>query len=60
MFRGMDDTGEKNSGMQRLIETYRNQFQIEENLNYYSREDYRLAERKFLKFVLEKGAAMKD
>ena len=41
------------SGIQTLLEKYRAAFRIRENLDYYSKEDYRSAERKFLKYVLE-------
>jgi len=57
---GMDDPGNTKTGMERLVETYRVQFQIEENVNYYSQEDYRAAERKYLKYVLETGRVESD
>ena len=60
IIRGMDDPGNNKTGMERLVETYRVQFQIEENLKYYSQEDYRAAERKYLKYVLEKGRVDSD
>ena len=41
------------SGIKRLLRKYRNIFQIPENLNHYSDEDYKIAERKFLKYALE-------
>ena len=41
------------SGIQTLVEKYRAAFRIRENLDYYSNQDYRSAERKFLKYVLE-------
>ena len=41
------------SGIQTLLEKYRAAFRIRENLDHYSNEDYRSAERKFLKYVLE-------
>ena len=43
----------KNRGIKSLIRFYKNIFRIPENLNHYSRRDYRKAERKFLKFALE-------
>ena len=36
-----------------MVEKYKNMFRIPENVNYYTVEDYRLAERKFLKYLLE-------
>lgn len=41
------------SGLWLLINRYKAIFQTEENQKYYSEEDYRKAERKFLKYVLE-------
>jgi len=41
------------SGIRLLLERYRAIFRTEENRNYYGEEDYRKAERKFLKFALE-------
>ena len=42
-----------NQGIKSLIETYKSLFHIPENLNHYSKRDYRSAERKFLKYALE-------
>ena len=44
------------SGMDRLVEKYRRQFRIPENLNYYSEGDFHLAEREYLRFCLSRGA----
>jgi hypothetical protein len=43
------------TGIQVLVEKYREMFRIPENLNYYSEEDYQAAERKFLKYALFSG-----
>jgi hypothetical protein len=43
------------NGLGRLIERHRQLFRIPENLNFYSKEDLLVAERKFLKFVLLNG-----
>jgi hypothetical protein len=40
-------------GIKRLIEYYRSVFRTAENLDYYSPEDYRIAEKKFLKYALK-------
>ena len=42
-----------NRGIKSLITLYKNIFRIPENLNHYSKRDYRKAERKFLKYALE-------
>ena len=41
-----------NNGLELVIKKYREKFRIPENLEYYSEEDLRLAEKKFLKYVL--------
>jgi len=41
------------SGIRLLLERYRAIFRTEENRKYYREEDYRKAERKFLKYALE-------
>lgn len=40
-----------NQGLQELLKRYR-EFFFEENKDFYSDEDYREAERKFIKFCL--------
>ena len=45
----------KKAGLELLVERYKKVFQIPENLNYYSEEDYQKAERKFLKYALDTG-----
>jgi hypothetical protein len=47
---GKEITG--NKGIKLLVKKYREKFRTSENLNYYSKEDYKTAERKFLKSVL--------
>ena len=49
----MDSYSESRSGLKVMVEKYKNMFRIPENVNHYSEEDYRLAERKFLKYLLE-------
>lgn len=44
-------------GIQLLLKKYRSLFQIPENLNYYSRTDFKIAEKKFLKLALMEGKA---
>jgi hypothetical protein len=45
----------KNTGLELLLKRYKKVFQIPENINYYSVEDYQKAKRKFLKYALVKG-----
>jgi len=42
-----------NRGIKSLVRLYKNIFRSPENLNHYSKRDYRKAERKFLKYALE-------
>ena len=46
---------DKISGLKLLVEKYRKEFRVAENLNHYSEENYKIAERKFLKFALSIG-----
>lgn len=41
-----------NEGLVRLIEKGREAFRISENLEFYSEEDYRQAEKKYIKFCI--------
>lgn len=43
-------------GMDRLVEKYRRQFRIPENLDYYTESDYQRAERDYLRFCLTSGS----
>ena len=36
-----------------MLKVYRKKFRIEENVKYYSKRDYRSAERKFLQYALK-------
>ena len=40
------------NGLQKLVLHYQSLFDIEENYNYYSRNEYQNAKRKFVKFLL--------
>lgn len=48
----MEKAQRENAGIQLLLKRYRNVFRIPENLNHYSKKDYEIAERKFIKYVL--------
>ena len=49
------------SGIQLLLEKYRELFRIPENLDHYLDNDLRRAERKFLKYALEqRGIEIED
>ena len=55
-FRSMGgDYQSKNSGLELLVEKYRKEFQIPENLDFYSEKNYKIAERKYLKYALGMG-----
>jgi len=42
----------KNPGLIMLTRQCKEKFKIPENLNHYSEQDYKKAERKFIKFIL--------
>jgi hypothetical protein len=43
---------EKNTGIRLLVEKGREAFRIAENINYYSDQDYKTAEKKFIKLCV--------
>ena len=45
----------KDVGIQLLLKKYKKIFRIPENLNHYSERDYRIAEKKFIKYALRAG-----
>ena len=51
----MKNNTNENPGVARLVNEYKKLFRIPENLNFYSKEDYHQAERKFLKYALYTG-----
>ena len=51
----MKSEPEYTTGIEQMVKTYRKNFQIPENQNHYSENDYKVAERKYLKFALESG-----
>jgi hypothetical protein len=48
----MKDDFKEKLGLESLLEKYRKVFRVPENLNFYSEEDYKTAERKFVKYSL--------
>lgn len=42
-------------GLERLIRRYVEQFRIAENLEHYSRKDYKKAQKRFVKHCLQEG-----
>ena len=51
----MKQDSKRLAGIQLLLAKYRQSFRIPENLNHYSDKDLRIAERKYLKWVLFEG-----
>ncbi len=49
----MRANGNTNIGMKRIIDRLRAEFEIEENINYYSVNDFLTAQRKYIKFMLD-------
>lgn len=48
----MSTLHEHTNGLKRLVEKCRNEFRRPENTEYYSKEDYREAEKKYVRFCL--------
>ena len=48
----MDHTRNKALGLERLVEKCRAEFRRPENIDHYSKKDYRAAEKKFVRFCL--------
>jgi len=48
----MKQDSRRNAGNQLLLDRYREVFRIPENLNYYSKTDYEIDEKKFLRYAL--------
>jgi hypothetical protein len=48
----MESNVNQSVGIERLIEKWKEEFRQTENLEYYSEEDIKVAERKFIKFCL--------
>ena len=53
----MKNNSSKNAGIEKLCESYREVFRIPENLNHYSEEDFKKAEKEFVKYCLLRGRA---
>lgn len=51
----MEKTIHENIGIKLMIQKYRKAFRVRENLEFYSEEDFIVAERKFLKYALLQG-----
>ena len=47
------ETHKRNTGIELLVDRFTTQFEVEENINYYSYKDYLRAKRKYLKYMLE-------
>jgi len=43
------------NGLECLLDRFRNSFRIPENLNHYSKEDFQLAEKKYIKYCINYG-----
>ena len=56
----MKKTSKKPTGIELIIEKYREIFRIPENLRHYSEADFRTAERKFLKWALGGGESNRE
>jgi hypothetical protein len=48
----MDNSSNTDQGIRLLIQKYRNEFRRPENIYYYTENDFKKAEKKFVKFCL--------
>ena len=46
---------DQHRGIDRIVDKYRQQFRVPENLDYYSKRDFHKAERQYLRFCLTTG-----
>lgn len=46
----------RETGLQKLAAYYQSLFEIEENVNYYSNDEYQNAKRKFVKYLMNNRA----
>lgn len=51
-----DVTYDQRQGIDRIVDKYRQQFRVPENLDHYSDNDYHDAERQYLRFCLTNGS----
>jgi hypothetical protein len=49
---------QSDSGIERLIQRYTDQFSVSENLDFYSRKDFEKAKKQFVKYCLKEGCAL--
>ncbi len=56
----MKKTSKNPTGIELMIEKYRETLRIPENLRHYSETDFRTAERKFLKWALGGGESNRE
>jgi len=54
----MERNANRTTAIKSLIRKYKNQFNIPENLNYYSEMDYQKAEKRYVKYCLQKGSCL--
>jgi hypothetical protein len=47
-------------GIKQLVQKYKQEFRIPENTDHYGVEDFRLAEKQFVRFCLKYGCTMSD
>lgn len=49
------DSGQYDDGLRKMIKNGKEAFRIRENLEYYSEEDFKVAEKKYLKLCVLGG-----
>ena len=51
----MKPCGKENIGLELLLKRYKKIFRVPENINYYSKMDFLIAEKKFIKYSLSRN-----
>ena len=55
-----DSAQSQNQGIDRIVDRYRQQFRVPENLDHYSDNDFHDAERQYLRFCLDTGSLLNN
>jgi hypothetical protein len=58
MVKEVERNVNRTTGIKFLIRKYKNQFNIPENLNHYSEMDFQKAEKRYVKYCLQKGRCL--
>ena len=54
-YQTKDIGGDQRQGIDRIVDKYRQQFRVPENIDHYAESDFHEAERQYLRFCLTNG-----